>query len=74
MIYYHMGTTQNNCRDYKEALESYHSALDIRIKIHGNKPHPHVITAYNAIGLVFNNLKQYDKALESFAKALKLCE
>jgi tetratricopeptide (TPR) repeat protein len=71
ILYNQLGLVRNGRGEYKEAIQFYEKALEIRQK---SLPpnHPDLAQSYNNIGLVYQNMKEYSKALSFHEKALKI--
>lgn len=70
--YNNIGIIYNHQRNYLQALDSYHSSLEIRLEVLGDK-HPDVAKNYNNIGVAYYNQGEYDLAMVNYQKSLEIC-
>ena len=71
--YHDLGETYWYLCDYSTSLEYNQKALDIRLKVLGEK-NDKTAESYNDLGLVFYALGDYDKAFELISKAMTIRE
>ena len=69
--YSDLGDIQCRKGDYTKAFTSHTSALDMRIKVFGEK-HPKTADSYHSVGAVQHSLSNYTDALESHKRALDI--
>ena len=57
--------------EHSKAIEYYSKALEIDLKVYGDK-HPIVANRYNNLGVAWQSLGKYRKAIDYFTKALEI--
>ena len=71
LLVYSLGITQHKLGDFTSALQSHQHALDIRVKLFGEK---HSVTAqsYYSLGVTQHELGDFTSALHSKSRALDI--
>ena len=69
-----MGCAYMEKGDYSSALHYHQKSLDIRLKIHGDSPHPDIGSSYSNIGIVYQSQGDYSSALHYHQKSFRLLQ
>lgn len=70
--YANLGSDYRSLGDFQKAVENHNKALEINLKVHGDKPHYDVARDYNNLGVDYIGLGDFAKALENHKKALEI--
>ncbi len=69
--YNNLGSAWQDLGDAEKAIEHYNKALEIDLKVFGDK-HPDTAIDYNNLGAAWQDLGDAEKAIEHFNKALEI--